>query len=355
VSQLDKLYIAATGMITPVGFNTQMTVAAVNAGISAYAESDYYNKKDKPMTAAFVPDDALPELKDELQTMGFKADEKRMIRLSHIALSEIAPSLPKDTPIPLFLAGPENIPARPSPITTKLIQSIQIQSDLQIDIESSRYIAAGRAGVIKAIDLAFKYLSVTDATCVLVGGVDSYNNTGLISHLDVEDRILALNIADGFALGEAAGFLLLAKMPHQSFLPVTVSQPGLSQEEGHRYSDSPYRGDGLTQAVGQVLHYSSLPKIEQIYSSMNGENFFVKELGVLSIRHAKNLHEDYQVNHPADCYGDIGAATGAVLIGLSAIKLANKSKGVNHMVCCSSDMAERGVVCVSSLDRGNYD
>ena len=216
-------------------------------------------------------------------------------------------------------------------------------------MESSRYIAAGRAGVIKAIDLAFKYLTVSDTGYVLIGGVDSYNNTGLISRLDVENRITALNIPNGFALGEAAGFLLLSKRPDKSFLPVVIHQPGLSQEEGHLYSKAAYRGEGLSKAVTQAIQFANATKITQVYSSMNGENFFVKEMGVMSIRHAQYLQEGYQVNHPADCYGDIGAANGAVLIGLSAMSLSGKTDRFNHMVCCSSDMGARGVVCVSKL------
>lgn len=349
MNQVDKLYIAATGMITPVGFNTQMTVAAVNAGISAYAESNYYNKNDDPMTAAFVPDDALPTLSEELQEFPLKADEKRMIRMAHVALSEIEEHLPCDVNVPLFLAGPENIPARPSPITPSLISLIQQQSGVSIDVESSRYIAAGRAGVIKCIDLAFKYLDVADSNYVLVGGVDSYNNTGLISYLDVENRVLAKNIADGFALGEGAGFLLLSKSSKQGKLNVLVTPPGLSVEEGHLYSEVPYKGEGLANACLQAVQYLNGSVVNTIYSSMNGENHFVKELGVLSIRNTQHLQEGYQVLHPADCYADLGAATGAVLIGLSAKDMAPKAGATNHMVCCSSDMGARAVVCVSGL------
>jgi 3-oxoacyl-[acyl-carrier-protein] synthase-1 len=318
-------------------------------GSSANLSSEYFNKKDKPMTAAFVPDDALPELHEELQSVGLKGDEKRLIRLSSAALTEVKPILPKNIPVAVFLAGPENIPARPSSITPKLIQYIQKQSDISFDLDSSQFLACGRAGVIEAIDLAFKYLSATEAACVLVGGVDTYSNTGLISKLDVENRILANNISDGFALGEAAGFLLLAKTPHKSFLPVSISYPGLAEEEGHLYSEEPYKGEGLAKAVSSAIQYSDNTKIDNVFSSMNGESFFVKELGVSSLRNSESFAEGYQVNHPADCYGDVGAATGAILIGLSAIKLKNKKLENKHLVCCSSDMANRAAVCTTSL------
>ena len=349
MSQLNQLYIAATGMITSVGMNSEMNAASISAGISAYQTSDYFNKKNKPMTAAFVPDDALPVLHEDLLDLGLKGDEKRLIRLSGAALAEVQPILPKNVPVALFLASPENIPARPSSITSKLIQYIQMQSGLAFDLDSSQMLACGRSGVIEAIDLAFKYLSATEATCVLVGGVDTYSNTGLISKLDVENRILANNISDGFALGEGAGFLLLAKSPHSSFLPVSISYPGIAEEEGHLYSDKPYKGDGLSNAVSSAINYSGSSKINNIFSSMNGESFFVKELGVSSLRNSGSFEEEYQTNHPADCYGDLGAATGAILIGLSAIKHKNEKLRSKHLICCSSDMANRAAVCTTSL------
>ncbi len=347
MSQVDKLYIAATGIITSVGFNTQMTAAAVNAGISAYAESDYANKNNDRMTAAFVPDDALPELSDKLQELPLKADEKRMIRLAHIALAEIEPSLPKESAVPLFLAGPENIPARKNPITPKLIQLIQIQSGFTIDIEASRYIAAGRAGVIKCIDLAMRYLSVSDTSYVLIGGVDSYHNLLLNGYLDIEGRILSRNASQGFSLGEGAGFLLLSKNPDDSNVPVVISEPAFSQEPGHLYSEAPHKGEALSQAVRQAIAHSA-ELVDEVYSSLNGEHHFAKELGVMSIRNAQQMKEGHNINHPADCYGEIGAATGAVLIALSAIKLQQQKVQRNYLVYCSSDMAERSAVCIKN-------
>lgn len=353
MSKLDKLYIAATGMITPVGINSAMTASSVKAGINVYQQSDYINKKDKPMTTAWVPDDALPELHEDLQWIGLKGDEKRLIQLSSAALSELQPLLPKKTSITLFLAGPENIPARPKPITQNIINHIHKQSGVPFDLSSSRYLENGRAGVIEAIDLAFEYMSMTEKNCVLVGGVDTYCNTGLISRLDIEDRILALNITDGFALGEAAGFLLLTKDPHHSFLPVSLSLPGLAEEEGHRYSNEPYRGDGLASAVTSAIELSNGAKISHLYSSMNGESFSVKEFGVSSIRNSECFSDGYQVTHPADCYGDIGAATGAVLVALSAMnfkdKVTERNNNVSdqqHIICCSSDMSNRAAICM---------
>ncbi|MCW9018152.1 MAG: hypothetical protein OQJ89_14375, partial [Kangiellaceae bacterium] len=347
MSHLDKLYIAATGMITPIGFDTEMTAASVRAGINTYQDSVYFNKNDKPMKTAWVPEEALPELNGELKEVRLNGDAKRIIRLCHAGLNELMPKASLDVPLTLILAGPENIPARTTPVTADIIQHISVQTKVNFDMESSRYAGTGRAGVIEAINYAFKYLSQEGNDYVLVGGVDTYANVGLLSLLDSENRILATNTTNGFAPGEAASFILLSKKYNRSFLPVALSMPGVSKEEGHLYSDEvPYRGDGLALAFEKSLKNSGSTKVKRIYSSMNGENFFVKEFGVASIRNSEQLISEHKVIHPADCYGDLGAATGAVLTTLAALDAAKENvSGSSYLVYCSSDLEKRAAIC----------
>lgn len=351
MSQLDKLYIAATGMITPVGFNSEMTAASVKAGINTYQDSVYFNKNDKPMKACWVPNEALPELNEELTNVGLNGDTKRMIRLCHAGLNDLMSQVSLDFPLTLILAGPENIPARATPVSADLVEHLKVQTAINFDLDSSRFAGTGRAGVLEAIKHAFKILSQEGTDYVLVGGVDTYANAGLLSYLDSENRILATNISNGFAPGEGAGFMLLTKNFNPSFLPVALSVPVVSKEEGHLYSeDTPYRGDGLAQAFESSLKNSNSSKVCKIYSSMNGESFFVKELGVATIRNSQRLGSDHEVIHPADCYGDLGAATGAVLTTLAALDIAEENvTSSNYLVYCSSDFEKRSAVCLSRL------
>ena len=61
-----KIYIAATGMITPIGENSETTIAAVKAGINRYQDSPFTNKYSYPMKLASIPDELLPKLKPTL-------------------------------------------------------------------------------------------------------------------------------------------------------------------------------------------------------------------------------------------------------------------------------------------------
>lgn len=350
MSSQPKVYIAGTGMITPVGGNSAMTIAAVNAGISAYSASSFYNRHDKPMTTTSVPDDALPPLNEKLKDVQLTSREKRLIRLAAPALEEVFSAYPLEQPLPLFLAGPESLFKGVNAITAQLLKNIQIQTDANIDLSNSRFFATGRAGAIEAIALAFRYFATTNAPYVLIGGVDSFLDVATLSYLDAEDRVLAESMPDAFVPGEGASFLLLLNDPvhgESSKNLVALFPPGLGAEKGHRYSDAPYLGQGLADAFSSAIANGDDKKISTIFSSMNGENFFAKEFGVATIRNASAFTENYKHEHPIDCFGDLGAATGVVLIALAQHKILKCKKATKNLVYCSSDLSSRAVVCLS--------
>lgn len=347
MSEPAVIYIAGLGMITPVGNNTQMTVAAVRAGISAYKVSDYYNKNDKPMTITSVPDEALAPLDEKLKWIGLTSREKRLLQLATPAITELVSKYKIPPGTPLFLSGPENLPGGAKPISSRFLDYLNIQTGLNFDSSKSRYLASGRSGVIEAIELAFKYFEATTESLVIVGGLDTYNDLATLSKLDVEDRVLAENINDGFAPGEAAAFILVSRYPLKSAQNIILFRPGFCKEVGHRYSDETYTGQGLATAVRLAADNSAGKKISKILSCVNGESLFSKEIGVAVIRNSDQFDENYINIHPADCLGDVGAATGAVLISVSVNELCNVDTQKQHLVYCSSDLANRSAICIS--------
>ena len=57
------------------------------------------------------------------------------------------------------------------------------------------------------------------------------------------------------------------------------------------------------------------------------------------------------IEHPADCFGDLGIATGSVLIGLAATQLLRQPGLATHMVYSSSDGPRRATVLVEKIHR----
>jgi 3-oxoacyl-[acyl-carrier-protein] synthase-1 len=353
-------WVCGVGMMTAVGDSAAQTATSVRAGISRYEESSIYNKRFLPMTMALLPEENLPPLHEELESLtpGLTSRQRRMLRLTGPALNEAIASLASTAkPVPLLLATPEpmpNLPDRPAPASGKFLDHLITQCDTdRIDRGQSKLFPTGRAGGLQALDAAIDMLQSEQHDHVLIGGVDSYLDLYLLGTLDAEGRIKVDGVMDGFAPGEGAGFLLLCSdKGRESQTPkptVKVHKPGTAQEPGHRYSEEPYKGDGLAEAVTAALEAGlEDEQVRTVLCSMNGESYSPKEWGVSTLRNAASFDDALRLEHPAECFGDIGAAFGPVLIGLAATGMQKGYLAGPCLVWCSSEGADRAAVCVTS-------
>jgi 3-oxoacyl-[acyl-carrier-protein] synthase-1 len=350
----QKIYIAGTGMITSIGANTAMTIASVRAGVDGFEASEYTNSKQQPITMAQVPHEIFDEFAIELD-IGVAHGElmDREIKMAMISAAEALQQANVKKPVPLILATQEQVPYVSHCPAWKMIANLVNQAELPIDPELSRSVQSGRAGAIEALDLAQRCLYDLQLDYVLVGGSHSHRDYALLNYLNEMNRTTALGVMNGFIPGEAAGFLLLTRRPQLALQMedciIALNPIGLGQEPGHLYSEEPCLGDGLSEAFRRALAAYQGSAIDSIYASMNGENFWAKEYGVACLRNSKHLHEDYNLEHPADCYGDIGVASGPVLISLAADHLHREPGSDACLVYSSSDTASRAAVVVEKL------
>src|SRR5256885_16259929 len=100
------------------------------------------------------------------------------------------------------------------------------------------------------------------AKFMLAGGVDTYRDLYVLGTLDMEKRVKSGANLDGFIPGEGAAFLLLADRGAASGAGLTawgtLSVVAQAMEPGHLYSEEPYRGDGLAQALQQLAQLGGL-------------------------------------------------------------------------------------------------
>ncbi len=353
-----KLYIANTGMVTPLGGNTLMSVAAVNADISAYALSDYESANGKPLSMAQVPDELFDKMSAELDEGDrFNLRHDRMTKMAILSLAQACAEHQVEQPVPMVMSMPDaSLEAQAQWVNEglgSLIQSLGMNVAPWVDSRVSRSVHSGRAGGIEALELIFNYLFGPENNYVLLGGTDSYLDDNLLRVLEEKERLLFAGCKNGFAPGEAAGFLLLTPHPELALEKnghiIALHFPGIAEEHGHLYSEKPYCGDGLDRAFKKALINYQKKNIHSLYSSMNGEHFWAKEMGVALMRNRASLGENIKVEHFADCYGDLGAATAPVLIAMAAENLLNDHIAQAHLVYSSSDTAMRGAVVVEKL------
>jgi 3-oxoacyl-[acyl-carrier-protein] synthase-1 len=338
-------------MTTPLGLRASATAAAVRGGISRFNESPLMNRSGRPMILARLPDEALPPLGRELMPQhSLTSRQIRMLRLGTHAVAEAASALPGENEVPLLLAGPEPYPGEPPAVEAAFIAQLAQQVGSKLTVARSTVHPSGRAGGLEVLAAAVDLIHRRGLSHVLVGGVDSFVDAGLLGLLDRDGRVHAEDVVDGFVPGEGAGFLLLSS---RRVLPTStavgfISTPGIAQESGHRYSEQPYLGDGLSNAVRAAVQGASGLPIRTVFASFNGESFGAKEWGVAFIRNREAFHPEVRVEHPADCFGDLGAAVGPVLVGLAAIGLKKGYLPGPCLIWCASEGSPRAAVLVSS-------
>jgi 3-oxoacyl-[acyl-carrier-protein] synthase-1 len=203
-----------------------------------------------------------------------------------------------------------------------------------------------------ALEHALNALETDPNGTVIVGGVDTYLDLRLLGTLDGESRILGTRVMDGFIPGEGAAFCALSGVAASRAGQgprIVVNAAASAMDPGHRYGTEPAKGEGLAMALNQVRQRAGqLPApIGTTFAGFNGENFDAKLWGVARMRHNDLFSPAMAMDHPADKFGDAGAATGAILMALAAKSLTVGARPGPALVWAASDREARACAVVS--------
>jgi 3-oxoacyl-[acyl-carrier-protein] synthase-1 len=345
--------IVSVELFGAVGLSTAELSAAVRAGTARFTENAVRDRRFKGVVAATLPADALPPMPESLGEPPLPtARELRLARLATKPLAACVAQLAAAGVRPtLFLALSEAEPPRPvaSEIVLALVTA-PVRSQLASAGHSANY--RGRAGGIVALGDAIAAVSAGRIPAAIVGGIDTYLDLVTLGRLAATRRLKTDGNFDGFIPGEGAAFVAIAsdhvvashRLPHLA----RVGPVALGEEPGHLGSGTPFRGDGLAATVRSLVTLAALEQpVGEVYSSMNGESHWSKEWGVAFLRNRAAFDPDHGMRHPSDCYGDVGAATGPMLVGLAADGLSRGYRRGSIMVYASSDSAPRAATIVT--------
>jgi 3-oxoacyl-[acyl-carrier-protein] synthase-1 len=340
-------------MVTPVGTDAAQTASSVRAGIARLSETAIHDRRFNPVVMGTLTEDDLPPLEPAVESVrGLTSRQARMLRLAGPALREAVGAAAAQG-VPLLLGLPEALPDRPLPAGERFLELLIQQSGVEFELAASVHYSNGRAAGLLALAQAAKLIESGKATEVIVGGVDTYFDLYLLATLDAESRILAEGVMDGFVPGEGAAFLRVSSATDSGLAgpPLArVSGTVTAKELGHRYSQEPYRGDGLAECLQAAFssNGAAATPVQSVFAGLNGESFGAKEWGTAQLRSKKNFAGDFLLFHPVDCFGDAGAALGPILLGLGAIGIHQGYLPAPCLVWCSSDREERGAAILSS-------
>jgi 3-oxoacyl-[acyl-carrier-protein] synthase-1 len=347
----NEVCIIGTGACTAVGLNAESTAAAVRAGISGFEEHPYMiNQQGDPYILAMVP-----SISAEI------TGAKRYLELLTPALKESLLPLQgissKTINVMLTLGLPEIRSGIPDDLAGDLSASIQQLEIDNLKITDVRTAHKGHAAGLMAMESAKNSLQSGRCEFCLVGGVDTYIDPDTLDWIEDNEQLHTPDNAWGFIPGEAAGFCLLcsqetAKRYH---LPVKtiLHSAATAQEKNRIKTKTVCIGEGLTEAVYKAVQ--NLPEqkqITQVYNDMNGESYRAEEFGFMLARMGKYFADPADFSAPADCWGDVGAATGLLAVNqwISSLE-KGYSNGNCSMVWASSEGGERSAVVLSLTNK----
>ena len=212
-----------------------------------------------------------------------------------------------------------------------------------LGFKSMRQSLSGHAAGVELLAEASALLSSGEAQSCIVAGVDSYLGADRLALLDEGYRLKSPRNVDGFCPGEAAaGLLFEDSRQRRSGAPrATIAAIGLGLEPEPMQSDKVSTGAGLCEALRGALPAEKSPDF--LLCDLNGESYRAFEWGVAQARLGARLEGLGRAVMPARSIGDVGAATGALLITVAAEAFARGwAPGEEALIFTASEGSLRG-------------
>ena len=342
--------IVGLGAQTAVGLNLPANVAVVRSGLNCFQLSDYL----------LGSEDGEPLKVSQLVSLPRTArPSERMISMAVAAAREaIAPWLQSfgKSPapdLPVLLSVPAPRPGIHEGIGRELMEVLIEQLPIQPDKPYSVLATTGHEGGLAALAHAVNLVRSGDLDAALVGGVECYHEIDSLHWLEAQDRLKLEDHPNGFIPGEGAGFVLLSskREAERRRLPILaeILAVGRGTEPRLWFSGKPTIGEGLTQALQEMFSDRNCPKgrVRVTYCDLNGESWRADEWCYAYVRTGTRHGSPLDLRHPAANWGDVGAASGPLLVALASFELNRYFKSEDlALVWAASDMQPYRSACL---------
>jgi len=348
------LAITAVGAVSAVGANALQTCTSIRAGIARLADHPFFEsiaadpewQPAEPLTAASYRDiDPLLDGTERLLELAIPplVETGRQARLRRADLEDSA--LLVALPAPDDAVGSWNLEG--------LVAELCRRTGLD-GFAASKQNRAGHTGVFELVREAAGLFESGQCRRAFVVAVDSFLSADRLELWDRAWRLRSARNADGFVPGEAACTLLIEPVEEarrrSARVLATVEAVSLGREPNPFASDRSSTGTGLCQVLDAVI-----PAEESAFwvcCDLNGESYRSFEWGVSCVRLHGKLSGLGRLDHPADSIGDVGAATGGILLAYAAHLLDLPAPPAPRAVLyTSADDGQRAALGVATAQR----
>jgi 3-oxoacyl-[acyl-carrier-protein] synthase-1 len=345
--------VVATGARTPIGLHCAASAAAYRGRISGVREHPFMiDRAGNPMIGA-LDSEIDPDM----------TGPDRFLALAIPALREVCEPLAGHpttrSGLPLYLGLPEVRPGFTMQDAAAIRLGLQqAGSSLPIYFPEIDLFPHGHAAGLSALWSAAEKIRKGTLDACLVGAVDSYFHPETMEWLDDNLQLAGALARSAFVPGEGAGFCLLMSREacarwHAEALGRIVAA-ALGNEVAVIKGPELCLGFGLTSVIRGVIGQPQLPqeKINAVFCDINGERYRSEEWGFACLRLSQYFDDPAACSSPADCWGDMGAASGPLFVML-ACQAARRGygSGPRTLIWASS---ESGLRAAALLDTRRF-
>lgn len=331
------LSIRAVGMVSSVGGSALECHASVRAGIARAADTRVMSREGTPLRMALVPSSSLGEsalLDGALRS----SRQRRMLRLAVAAITE-ASDAAGGAPMPLTVVCSARDAGSPT-----MLDDLAALLGERVARGASALHGTGAAGVFVALLDAAARIARGEVGAVMIAGVDSMLDLARLDALQRARRVLVDDATDAFVPGEGAAALVVTAAAPGAL--ATIADVGVAEDAFRVDGDEALTGNGITAAVRDAMA-DAIPGRE-VWAGLNGESWTAKEWGLAARRNHRALSPDASLRHPVECFGDPGAALGAMLLGLAALALR---RGASSGPCLAWALSDEGLRGAARVER----
>lgn len=346
--ELTPLSLAITGVgaMTPVGHTAPETCAAIRAGISGFSDHPFFDTEtpdpgwdvEEPLTAAMVSVcDPQVEGPNRLVELGVAA-LRELLQTTHLRRSDL-----ESTALLLALPEADDVVSQwalPAMFASALCKRAGLPVPSVVSVDQS-----GHLGVFNLLRTADAILAARQCTRCALLAVDTFHDEGRLDLLDSKFRLRSDRSVDGYLPGEAAVALML-EQPRPGAL-ATIETVAVADEPHPFSSELSSTGRGLHEVLAGLIDRHGV-QAPWIVCDLNGESYRACEWGLMLTRLAPRLDTMRRLDHPADCVGDTGAATGGILLAhVTRAFVRDYAPSSKALLFASNDGALRFAVAVA--------
>ena len=344
---VSPVAVIGVGARTPLGFDRATTAAAVRCGIAAIAEHPYMiDRFGMPMKVT----------RDAALDPALSGPERLTALAAAAAVEALEPlsSVTSPTEVTVTLGLGEKRPGQPPDTGAIVAEALRGRLGASAPVGRVLPWMGGHAGGIMAMEAAVRLIAQGRCEVVLAGGVDSYLDADTLEWLDETEQLHSEGNIYGFCPGEAAGFVLLAAPQTARRLGVPpllhLASIGSGIEENLIKTEDICLGEGLSAAFRAArTPLREGESVDRILCDMNGERYRGNEYGFAVLRNSGLFKDAADFEAPADCWGDVGAASGPLYAALVVeAEARGYARGPLSLIWASSESGQRSAAILRS-------